>query len=188
VYAYRSMPWQGGYSAVNFFNQLKYAAPKIGRPRIISIQKSSPGYLDLGLWLFSVAQVARVVKKIAATIDVCNETYSNIYRGMQERKLLRLKSDRETLKFEEDQLEFIRTSTLQMVKILGFRSPGEINRLTGHPYKTLKLLFSVYRRLRTLSQYENDGKAILDEDAIPIPPPPERRRRSPNRKALGNQD
>lgn len=93
--AYRSMPWQGGYSAVNFFNQLKYATPRLGRPRIIAIQKSSPGYLDLGLWLFGATQVARVVRSIAATIDKCNETYGDIYSGMQERKLLRLKVDHE---------------------------------------------------------------------------------------------
>ncbi len=181
AYAYQSMPWQGGYSAVNFFNQLKISTPVQGRPKVISIQKSSPGYLDLGLWLFGASQVAKVVKNIAATINTCNETYGNIYNAMQEKKLLRLKVEREGLKFEQEQLEFIKASSRQMARILGFRSPAEIDKLTGHPYKTLKLLFSVYRRLRTLSKYENDGKVTLGEDTIPIPAPP--RQRSVRRKA-----
>jgi hypothetical protein len=49
--AFHAFPWQGGYSAVSFFNQLKYATPPELRPKIIAISKLSPGYFDLGLWL-----------------------------------------------------------------------------------------------------------------------------------------
>ena len=36
-HAYEAFPWQGGYSAVNFYNQLKYITPKRQRPQIASI-------------------------------------------------------------------------------------------------------------------------------------------------------
>ena|SRR5208337_1458698 len=175
--AYRTFPWQGGYSAVSFFNQLKYATPPRLRPTIIAIQKSSPGYFDLGLWLAAATSLAVIVNKIASAIDAAHTTYNNIYKGMQERKLLRIQVESDVLKFESEHMNFINTSSRQMAQLLGFSTPVEINRLTGNPYLTLKLLLSVYRRVRTLSEYQNSGKAHLTEDAIPIQPPPSRRRR-----------
>jgi hypothetical protein len=41
--AFRAFPWRGGYSAVNFYNQLRYATPVGARPKIVSIQYASPG-------------------------------------------------------------------------------------------------------------------------------------------------
>src|ERR1700733_14766799 len=181
--AYEGCPWQGGYSAVNFFNTLKYATPPELRPILISMHKSSPGYLELGLALAVAMPLSRVVRHIATTIDTCNNTYINVYKGMIERKLLRLKEKQETLEFQKYELDFIKTSSRQMAELLGFRSPAEVDSRTGHPYRTLKLLLSVYRRIRTLSEYENEKKAWLDEETSAIPTPPSgRRRKQPRRK------
>src|SRR4051812_45820153 len=38
TYAYEVFPWQGGYSAVDFYNRLKWAVPKRRRPRISRIE------------------------------------------------------------------------------------------------------------------------------------------------------
>jgi hypothetical protein len=62
--AYRTFPWQGGYGAVSFFNQLKYATPRRLRPTIIAIHKSSPGYFDLELWLAAATSLTVIVKKL----------------------------------------------------------------------------------------------------------------------------
>ncbi len=43
AHAYRVFPWRGGYSAVDFYNQLKWTAPGDYRPKIVSIQYASPG-------------------------------------------------------------------------------------------------------------------------------------------------
>jgi len=37
-HAYEAFPWQGGYSAVDFYNQLKWAVPRRRRPRITRIR------------------------------------------------------------------------------------------------------------------------------------------------------
>jgi len=41
--AYEAFPWQGGYSAVDFYNRLKWSVPKRKRPTIIRIRYGSPG-------------------------------------------------------------------------------------------------------------------------------------------------
>jgi hypothetical protein len=167
VRTYQSFPWQGGYSAVSFFKQLKYAIPPGKRPRILSIQKASPGWLDLGLWLGTAYSVSKAVKYIACALDTANTTYNNIYKGMQERKLLKLKVEQSTLDFNMSELEFIEDSCETLAKLLELSSATEINDLTKNRYLSLKVLLSVYRRVRTLVQYKNNGKAELTEEDIP---------------------
>ncbi|WP_457798915.1 hypothetical protein [Methylocystis sp. S23] len=167
VNAYRTYPWQGGYSAVSFFNQLKFSVKPKRRPQIIAMQKASPGWMDLGLWIATATSVAAAVKTIAGAIDAANSTYSNIYKGMQDRKLLKLKVSSEKIDLDKKQLDFVEQSSNQMAKLLGFKSPREIDALTGSPYLTLKILLSVYRRVRTLAEFENKGKAHLTNASGP---------------------
>src|SRR5205809_6739979 len=44
--AFQRYPWRGGYSAVNFYDEIYLAIPRIYRPHIARIQYSSPGFLD----------------------------------------------------------------------------------------------------------------------------------------------
>ena len=96
---------------------------------------------------------------------------------MRERKLLRIETERKSLVLEGERLQFGEASSRQLARILGFSSPTELDKLTGSRYVTLKILMSVYRRVRRLCEYENSGKAHLGETAIPVPTPPLRRRR-----------
>lgn len=185
--AYKAFPWQGGYSAVSFFNELKYATRRQVRPKIIAIQKHSPGYFDLALWIATATTVAGVITKIASTIDSANTTYNNIYKGMQERKLLKLKADETELKFRKAEMDYILKSSQQMSTLLGFRSLAQMHETTGNPYLTLKILLSVYRRVRTLAEYVNKGKAgftygEIDALDVPIEPKTNTKARSKRKK------
>jgi hypothetical protein len=59
--ALKAFPWQGGYSAVNFYNQLKYATPIDARPEVLSIQYASPGAITLSLILEQAELLAAIV-------------------------------------------------------------------------------------------------------------------------------
>src|SRR4051794_32245808 len=48
---YTAYPWIGGYSALNFYYGLYYLIPAEDRPRVASLRYSSPGHIDLFLWL-----------------------------------------------------------------------------------------------------------------------------------------
>jgi hypothetical protein len=167
--AYSSLPWQGGYSAVNFYNQLRYAIPRRERPTIASMQKSSPGWLDLYLIAGVAIAVAKIVKSTAIALREANSTYHDIYKGMQERKLLRIKVGRESLQLREAEINFVIRCSNQLAHVLGFSKLNQLNDYTGDPYLTLKILMSLYRRLRVLAEYENKGKALMTEDNL-LPP------------------
>jgi hypothetical protein len=100
-HAYSSFPWQGGYSAVNFYNQLKYVVPRRQRPELISFNYSSPGVMELGLILAVAVTVGRIVKSVASSIREINATYSSIIKGMQERKIMRIEAARSALGLRE---------------------------------------------------------------------------------------
>lgn len=85
AHAYSSYPWKGGYSAVNFYNQLKYSMHKSERTTIISISYSSPGWLDLNHIQQVALNVGVVVGSLCGSIRLINSTYNAIYKGMKER-------------------------------------------------------------------------------------------------------
>jgi hypothetical protein len=184
--AFSLLPWQGGYSAVNFFEQLKFSVPRRDRPNVLAIHYESPGWLDLSLIIAGALALSRVVKSIAATLDQCNATYGAIYKGMQDRKLLRIRTEREALKLEKEQLEYIVSSARKLSNVLGFASVKDINDRTGNPYTTLKILMAVYRRVRQLAQYERQGKAVFPDTppALPASSASSPKRKNATRKRL----
>ena len=161
MYAYSKFPWQGGYSAVNFYNQLKYAVPKQARPTIQSIRYGSPGWIDLTLAPAVAKAVEFTVKAIANSITHANRAYNEICTGLQKRKLMRIKVKRQELQLKKEELEYVKSSLKSIAEILGLKNIEEMNRRTGSPYKTLKILLSTYRRVRDLASFQNKGKIEL---------------------------
>ena len=57
AHAFKRYPWRGGYSAVNFYDELYGAIPREERPQIKSIEYASPGYIELGAVILLVTQI-----------------------------------------------------------------------------------------------------------------------------------
>lgn len=160
-YAFQQYPWRGGYSAVNFYNKLKHTLPKKERPQVLSLQYASPGWIELSLIVGVAVAAERIVKAIAAAIRESNSVYSEIHRGMQERKLLRIEVEKNQIELEEQHQQFIERSANRMANLMGLSSIEQMHQKTGSQLKTLKILLSFYRRVRTLSEYQNKGKTKL---------------------------
>src|SRR6516225_9356101 len=106
--AYEVFPWQGGYSAVDFYDQLKFAVPRNKRPRINCIEYASPGFIELSLAVMVALTIERVVRSLCNSELNINDTYTHIYKDLQERKLLKIKTEneiRELTRSERDILE-----------------------------------------------------------------------------------
>jgi len=159
---FTSHPWFGGYSAVNFYNYLKAIVPISDRPKVISIKYGSPGLFELGLAVSIAVSVGILVKAFTAGAGSLHSLYNDIYRGLQERKLMRIEVKRKELVLEKERLQFIDDAIHKLSHAMGFQNVAEMNRLTGNPLATLKILLSFYRRIRTLTEYERDGKAKFE--------------------------
>jgi hypothetical protein len=167
--AFRAFPWQGGYSAVNFYKQLKYATPIGARPEVLSIQYASPGAITLSLILEQAELLAAIVGAVAGSITVCNTLYNKIMNDLQHRKLLRIKVERENLALGREELDLIRKYNQEIAAILQIGTPDALDARTGRPLVSLKILLSVYRRVRTLADYKNKGKALLPINSYQLP-------------------
>lgn len=161
MHAYEAFPWRGGYSAVNFYNQLKYAVPLRERPTVSSIRYASPGFLELSLMISVALNVKTLVKLVAGSLKEFNSTYHKIHTDLQKRKLLRLDVKLKELKLKRAELALVEKSTKQMANLMGIKNVKEITARTGHPFITLKILLSLYRRIRKLAEYETKGKTKL---------------------------
>lgn len=157
--AFEAFPWRGGYSAVNFYNQLKYATPPQLRPRILSIQYASPGWLELSLILGHAAALGVIVTAVARTIDRCNRTYNGIMTDLMKRRLLRIEVERARFSLQRDEIELVDKAADAMAKLLNLGSADTVHQRTKKPLISLKILLSLYRRVRTLAEYQVEGKA-----------------------------
>jgi len=159
--AYQTFPWRGGYSAVNFYNQLKYSVPSTERPNVLAIRYASPGFLELGMLLGVAYSVSKLVKYVAGSLKEMNSAYNEIMTDLQKRKLLRLEVKKKEIELSQTQLRAVEEHADSMAKLLGFNGHAELTERTGHPFITLKILLSYYRRLRKLAEYQSKGKADL---------------------------
>jgi hypothetical protein len=167
--AFKTFPWQGGYSAVNFYNQLKYATPINARPTVSSIQYASPGWIDLSLILEQAQLLAAIVAAVGGSIAGCNAVYNKIMNDLQRRKLLRIEVEKEKIALGREELKLIGDYNKQMAEMLQLGSPDALDERTGKPLVSLKILLSVYRRVRTLAEYRNKHKALLPIDLPQLP-------------------
>lgn len=161
--AFEQYPWQGGYSAVNFYNKLKYTVASQNRPNIVSMQYSSPGWIELSLLLGVAVTIQKVIKAITQSIRDVHGNYNEIYSGMYERKLLRLEAERQIIALDDEKSKFIDRSATILAEVLYLDNVDAINRRTGSSYKTLKILLSLYRRIKILADFEQTGKTRMTE-------------------------
>ncbi len=157
--AFRAYPWQGGYSAVNFYNQLKYATPAFARPNVVSIKYASPGWIELYLQLPLAIQVASAITSVATSIGVCNKVYNAIWTDLQRRKLLGIEYEKKKNELTRDELALVKESFDQLSGLVGIANVQALNARTDDPLISLKILLSIYRRLRDLAEYQRRGKA-----------------------------
>ncbi len=79
-YIYGKYPWRGGFSAVNFYQNIFAKMPKQYKPSIKSIQYASPGFIELTQIVEVAKDVALIVGSVSAALLAGNKTYSSIHK------------------------------------------------------------------------------------------------------------
>jgi hypothetical protein len=157
-------PWRGGYSAVNFYNGLYYTMPLQDRPQIVSMQYASPGWIDIGAYVTIAMGIQQMLIAFSKAGRHLNDTYNKIQDGVRKRKLNDIKLRKKEFELEGERLKFIKTSAEEMAKLLGFKKLEEMHKITGNPLITLKMMLSLYRRLRILDEFEEKGKTKIKDE------------------------
>lgn len=166
-YIYGKFPWRGGYSTVNFFNQLFHKIPPRLRPEVQRIQYASPGFIELTEIALAACTVAALVKAVCSSINTTHDTYRKIQKASVDHKLSKIDLASKELELTEKQIEFCKNSSKSMVEIFGLTEAQEQlidQRVQSNPVMKLKMLLSVYRRVRPLAKKQSEGKLKITGD------------------------
>lgn len=166
-YAVLNYPWKGGYSYVNFYALLQRQVPVRARPRIKSIHKASPGWIDLLLNLDAAKQVALAVASLSGATVAAAAACAKAYKILLSLKTERAHARTQQLQLTQAQIKAMRSVCDELAKAMGFKSLPDLNRKTGNIEVSMKLLAAQYRRMKTLVEFEKKDKAFLplDDDA-----------------------
>lgn len=160
-YIYGKFPWKGGYSTVNFFNQLFHKIPPKLRPEVERIQYASPGFIELSELLRVAVIVAGIVKAVCVTINTAHDTYRKIQKGSVDLELSKVNLAKEKLDLTQRQIAFCESSSKELVEVFGLTEAQEQlidQRVQRNPAMKLKILLSVFRRIEPLAKKQNEGK------------------------------
>lgn len=160
-YIYARFPWRGGYSTVNFFNQLFHKIPPELRPKVQRIQYASPGFIELTELLAVAVTIAGIVTTVSKSIRSVHELYRSIRKASVDHELSKINLAREALDLKQRQITFCENSSKDLVKAFGLTAEQEQlidQKVQGNPAMKLKILLSVYRRVEPLAEKQAEGK------------------------------
>jgi hypothetical protein len=152
-------PWRGGFSSVNFFDNLYSIIPPEDRADIRTIAYASPGEITLKLDGSVADSIREFVYKIIDDDAQISKDYKDAYRWLQDNQLLSSSTQDKLLTSSEhlfltEQLERLCVSfglEDHKSKILAFSQ--------SDPLAATKILLAYYRRLNALADYVATGKA-----------------------------
>ena len=166
-YVYGKFPWRGGFSTVNFFGQLFHKIPIDLRPQIKKLKYESPGYIEVAAIIAVATTVAVFVDKIVSSMSKIHDLYLKILKARTEHKLSQINLAHETLKLSAAQIEFATKSSDQLAKAFGLTIQQQHlldKRVNSNPVMKLKILLSVYRRLKPIADRQADGRINVRRD------------------------
>jgi hypothetical protein len=159
VLRYSNYPWRRGFSSLNFYRQLQEAVPIEDRPKVVSIQYASPGWIELSLAVGAALSIRTIIKAFVASASELNALYHQIYKNFHERKLMNVEAERAVRELKEEELRFLESSSKRLARLLKIPASDVLLAQAGNPVARVKMLLSLFRRVETLAEYERKGKA-----------------------------
>ncbi|MCF8144781.1 MAG: GNAT family N-acetyltransferase [Deltaproteobacteria bacterium] len=160
-YIYGKFPWRGGYSTVNFFNQLFHKIPPKFRPEVQRIQYASPGFIELTELLAVAVTIAGIVTAVCKSLGTVHDLYRNIQKASVDHELSKINLAKEDLELKQRQITFCENASKRLVDAFGLTDAQEklIDQKVQHnPVMKLKILLSVFRRVEPLAKRQAEGK------------------------------
>ncbi len=153
--------WRGGYSVVNFYDDLFIYLGEENRPEVSSIQYASPGYIELSIAVAVAMNIRRIVEQFTRAGHAINDLYHSVYKDLQARKLLSLDVRGRELELSKKEAEFVSSMYSQFSQALAVPQPDAFLKASPNTIAALKVLLSLCRRNQKLSQFEAQRKIKL---------------------------
>jgi hypothetical protein len=149
--AYQSHPWQGGYSRVNFFSDLKSLAPALG---VTSLQYASPGWMEFDMSVPTARHIRLYVRNYIQSEHEVQTWIKRTSKMLQSRGLTRhnVRSRDFSLSMEDTQV--LESAVRELSGLLAFEHLDQVAALARNPLVTLKVLMAFCVRIQKLAKYQ----------------------------------
>ena len=154
-------PWRGGYSYVNLYTVLKNQVAPPHRPRIVSIQYASPGWIELSLALAAVVKVSAAISGVLATGAGAVSTYKHLQSVFSDIAHRRARARVRSLELSVQQVQLVHALSDELSKTMGFENFQELVSRTGSVEVAGKIIAAQYRRVEKMAEFAQQGKAFL---------------------------
>lgn len=163
--AFEQYPWRGGFSAVNFYNDLRSSVPSFHEPEVESIQYASPGTIKLELLAPVAFSTGAVLNHLLENADAAKFAYDDARKYLKQAGLLKIENSdtyeslltKATLSTINDHLHDLGRA-MNVVDIV-----EKIQTLTNNPLVAIKILLSFYRRAVKLNRFQAEGKLAFNK-------------------------
>jgi len=150
----RSLPYEGGFSYVNFFRGLRESLPSSAVPKLHAVHKASSGLMELLLNPTVATGVATSALAALKAGELLIQAAKRARKALDEYK-------RGGIAASAASMRELTKCKKELAALLGLKSVEALDKLTGGPELTVKLLLAYHRRLDKLVDEIKKGKIVL---------------------------
>lgn len=151
----KSMPWQDGYSTVNFYNKLKDLIPIQDRSTLGSVHYASPGYMKLKVSEDISSEVLKSISRYLKDKENIDKNYRDLYNRIKDLGLNGMLTPIAQNAFDQDALCKSYYNKL-CGDLAGFDSAWLDAQVPSY-FERCKIVMAHYRRLKPISEKIDDS-------------------------------
>jgi hypothetical protein len=155
--AFRTKPFQGGFSYVHFFDELVSSLSRNQRLGLEKISYASPGTVEIRGEQTIFGDIEEMVPAFLETRSTISEAYRSLYSYLSQNKYLQMAG--ENFRPDEPAAPFILRQTKTLALMMGIDDFDAVLNLTGgNALVTAKIILSFHRRFEEAAAYFAQGR------------------------------
>ena len=161
-FALTQFPWRGGWSAYQSYRALHRTTLPDERPTVVAMRYASPGFIEIGGALISIALVQKIVQSYLLHGDELRYFYRTAHRDFSRRGWLTEDSRLERFRPSPEDLKAAKLVVKTLITLLGLEAVGDWDFLIEDPITGGKVLFAFYRRVKELVEFQISRDSHVD--------------------------
>lgn len=149
-----SMPWQGGFSSVHFYNKIKALIPQAQRSGFNAIHYASPGYIKISVDRKISNITLSAINHYALNKSHIDTTYSTLKGRIATLELNHIEANQATVEFQRDD-QCLRLYSTLCTDLGGFNKQW-LDAFVETHFEKCKMVMAHYRRVKMFNNHLDD--------------------------------
>jgi len=150
------MPWQGGFSAMHFYNKLKDIIPQASNSSLDAIHYASPGYMKMEMDSDIAQLTFKAINEYKNEKDVIDQIYADLYSRIKDLGLNGLTLTKARDEFLSDQ-DCQKHYNLLISKLFCVNSEW-LDSFADYDFERCKIIMAHTRRLKAFYSFIDDQR------------------------------